>query len=148
MNLGDRLLSPSNSRLGRFLRVNCFTFLFAIVGHANAQMDLMDALDLAMENDAGFRAAQFQYEAVSEAKVQARAALLPNIYYEYQQTDTDQDINEAPNAVDDNESQSYKTVTSGLTINQTIFNYEQASETRTKSSCFAASNSASARFGA
>lgn len=88
-------------------------------------MDLVDSLVLAKEHDPVYLAARHELGATGEARIQARAGLLPQISYQFETRETDQDIIEAQNAVFDNTSNSFRTDTRGLTVSQTLFNFEK-----------------------
>ena len=88
-------------------------------------MDLVDSLALAKEHDPVYLAARHELGATGEARIQARAGLLPQVSYQFEFRETDQDIIEAQNAVFDNTSNSFRTETRGLTVSQTLFNYEK-----------------------
>ncbi len=88
-------------------------------------MDLLDSLVLAKEHDPVYLAARHELGATGEARIQARAGLLPQVSYQFEFRDTDQDIIQAQNAVFDNTSNSFRTDTRGLTVSQTLFNYEK-----------------------
>jgi outer membrane protein len=95
--------------------------------------DLMRVYDLAVQNDANYRAAQFARDAAIEARPQARAALLPQLSgtfsYGYvdttgtvQQTELDGAGNPVPVERQINNSGTDETLT--VTLNQSLFNLE------------------------
>ena len=89
--------------------------------HAN---DLMRVYDLAVDNDATYRAAQFAREAAVEARPQARSALLPQISGSYGYSESREEGTEAfqgtPEQPIDRDS-----TNRGLTVtlNQTVFDW-------------------------
>ena len=98
--------------------------------HAN---DLMRVYDLAVQNDATFRAAQFARDAAVEARPQARAALLPQISgaYTYGYVDTSGKVHQAdidgagnPIIVEREINNSGTDETLSLTLNQSLFSLE------------------------
>lgn len=96
--------------------------------------ELMRAYDLAVQNDATYRAAQFERDAAVEAKPQARAALLPQLEANYnygyvdttgsvEQPEVDPDTGEVVNvsrAIDNNGTDE----TLSVTLTQTLFSVE------------------------
>lgn len=119
------------------LPTRLLTVLLALPGlavhesaHAN---DLMRVYDLAVQNDATFRAAQFARDAAIEAKPQARAALLPQISgaFSYGYVDTtgsvqqaDVDANGNPIVVERSINNSGTDETLSVTLNQSLFSLE------------------------
>lgn len=108
------------------------TILLALPGLAQAN-DLMRVYDLAVQNDATYRAAQFARDAAIEAKPQARAALLPQVSggfsYGYVETNgsvqqTEVDPSGNPIIVDRSIDNSGTDETLSLTLNQSIFSLE------------------------
>ena len=93
------------------------------IGSANAE-DLMAVYQLAAKNDANIQAAEFSYQASSEDIIQARAALIPELYFDASHSETDQEITDSQNPVFHSGSASYSTQTYGLTISVPIFRYE------------------------
>jgi outer membrane protein len=95
--------------------------------------DLLRVYDLAVQNDASYRAARFGRDAAIEARPQARAALLPQLSgsfsYGYvdtsgsvQQTELDGNGNPVPVERQINNSGTDETLT--VTLNQSIFSLE------------------------
>ncbi len=107
--------------------------VLALPGLAQAN-ELMRAYDLAVQNDATFRAAQFGRDAAVEAKPQARAALLPQLQasYNYGYVDTtgsveQPEVNPGTGEVVNvsREIANYGTdETLSVTLNQSIFSLE------------------------
>ncbi len=107
--------------------------VLALPGLAQAN-ELMRAYDLAVQNDATFRAAQFGRDAAIEAKPQARAALLPQLEASYnygyvdttgsvEQPEVNPDTGEVTNV--SREIANYGTdETLSVTLNQSIFSLE------------------------
>ena len=108
------------SRLKLFLGGSLFALCFQVQAE-----DLLGVLAQAKERDAKFLAAKYQFEATGEAKIQARADLLPTFSYQIERRQTDQDIVKAQNAVFNNTSSSYDTDTQGFVLTQTLFDYSR-----------------------
>lgn len=89
-------------------------------GPAAAQ-GLLDVYRLARDNDPKWRAANFEFQANSEAVAQARAALFPTIVFDYGHTDTEQKILQSNNPIFATGASRYPTDTQILTITQPIF---------------------------
>lgn len=98
----------------------------ALPGLAQAN-ELMRAYDLAVQNDATFRAAQFERDAAIEAKPQARAALLPQLEagYNYGYVDTTGSIATGDPTVPTRDIANHGTdETLSVTLTQSIFSVE------------------------
>ncbi len=105
------------------LQLCLMTALLAAPAVAPAN-DLLRIYDLAAQNDASYRAAQFARDAAIEARPQARAALLPQLSGGYGYSESSEKGTEAflgqPEAPFERDSTSRGLT---LTLNQTVFNW-------------------------
>jgi len=96
--------------------------LFAGLGvctlHAQS---LPEVYAIAKASDPKFRSARYEFEAISFAEPQARAALLPTVSFEVTETSTDQKILNSRNPVFASGQSSYPTDSNTLSITQPIF---------------------------
>ena len=85
--------------------------------------DLLDVYKLALDNDATFQAAKFQYSAATEAIPQARAGLLPDVAFEAERIYTRQDIRSSDNIYYASGNTDFPTNNLTLSITQPVFHY-------------------------
>jgi outer membrane protein len=101
------------------------TAALALPGLAHAN-DLSRVFDLAVENDATIRAAQYQRDAAIEAKPQARAALLPQLNgaYDYGYTDSESTIKSDNPLIGGTTSNHGTDDTLSVNLSQSLFSLE------------------------
>ena len=85
--------------------------------------DLLDVYNLALDHDATYQAAQFQYSAATEARPQARAELLPEIAFEAERIHTEQDIRSSDNIYYGTGKTNFPTTNLTLSLTQPVFRY-------------------------
>lgn len=112
----------------RFLLV---ALLGTIMSSVSAET-LLDAYELAKQNDPKYQATRAEFEATSFGVKEARAGFLPKVAYSYGRTNTSQNIVNSENAVFATGQASYPTNDRTLSISQPIFrlavwhNWQQA----------------------
>jgi outer membrane protein len=89
-----------------------------------AAEDLMQVYQLAVDNDARFQAARYEFQASQEAIPQAKAGLLPEIALEGERIQTRQNIISSDNTVFATGSTKFPTNNYSLTVNIPIFHYD------------------------
>lgn len=92
--------------------------------------NLLDVVAAALTEDPTFAAAGHALAAERESLPQARSRLLPEITYEFRNTDTDQDIVRSDNTVFALGSDRFDSDNSGLRVSQSIFDRERRSRLR------------------
>ncbi len=99
--------------------------LFASMGFSATVTaeDLLDVYRLALNNDATFQAAKFQYSAAVEAMPQARSGLLPDIAFEAEVIETQQEIRSSDNIFYAKANTRYPTNNLTLSITQPVLRY-------------------------
>ena len=99
--------------------------MFAGMGLSTATQaeDLLEVYNLALDNDASYQAAQFQYSAATEARPQARAGLLPEIAFEAERIRTEQDIRSSDNVFYGTGKTHFPTTNLTLSLTQPVFRY-------------------------
>lgn len=99
--------------------------LFAGVGFSAiaAAEDLLGVYQLALDNDATYQAAKFQYAAAAEAMPQARAGLLPDVALEAEHIETQQDIVSSDNIFYASGRTDFPTDSLTLSLTQPVFRY-------------------------
>lgn len=100
-------------------------FLFAGFGFSAAATaeDLLDIYRMALDNDATYEAAKFEYSAATEALPQARSGLLPDVVFEAEHIETRQDIRTSDNVFYTDADTDFPTDNLTLSITQPIFRY-------------------------
>ncbi|MES2529694.1 MAG: TolC family outer membrane protein [Pseudomonadota bacterium] len=96
----------------------CASFLAALPATAE---NLVDIYGLAKQRDPRYLAMRSEYEATGFAVKEARAALLPQVAFNYNRTNTDQNITRSENQVFAAGATSYPTNDRTLSISQPIF---------------------------
>ena len=86
--------------------------------------NLLEIVEKAEKHDPDFQAAKHKYSSESEVYKQARARLMPTLSYQYRTKETDQTIVEADNTVFATGSETFKTVSTALTLNQPLFDWQ------------------------
>jgi len=101
----------------------CLMFAGMGVSTSATAEDLLDVYRLALENDSTYQAARFQYSAATEAMPQARAGLLPDVAFEAEHIETDQDIRSSDNVYYASGNTHFPTDNLTLSITQPVFRY-------------------------
>jgi outer membrane protein len=83
--------------------------------------DLLEVYRLSVDQDPRLQAARYRFEGAQEAVPQARSLLLPNLSFEAEYLETDQDIKSSDNAVFASGETDFPTNRYGLTLSQPIF---------------------------
>ena len=96
--------------------------LFAGASIAGAA-DLLEVYQISVQQDPRLRAAVYQYEAAKESVPQAKASLFPDLSFNYEHLQTNQDIKSSDNSVFGSGSTSFPTSTYGLVLTQPIFRF-------------------------
>lgn len=86
--------------------------------------DLLEVYQSALDNDATYQAAKFQYSASTEAMPQARAGLLPDVAFEAEHIQTHQDIVSSDNIYYANADARFPTDNLTLSLTQPLFRYD------------------------
>lgn len=86
--------------------------------------NLLQIYQLALDNDAGYQAAQFKFSAATEVKTQARSELLPDVSFSAERTHRDQELISSHNPLFGAGSARYPVKDITLSITQPVFRYE------------------------
>ncbi len=85
--------------------------------------DLLEIFRLSAAHDPKLQAAMYQYEAAKESVPQAKASLFPDLSFNYEYLETNQDIKSSDNTVFGSGSTNFPTSTYGLVLSQPIFRF-------------------------
>ena len=96
-----------------------------LVAPSASATSLIQAYELARENDPQFRADFYGKQATDERYDQARAALLPQISANASYTETSQNIVSTDNEVFDSGSTSFPTTVYGISLEQSVYDYSR-----------------------
>ncbi len=108
-------------------RLSCSLLAISLMGlsaPANA-VDLAYVIEQAQRNDPTFSAARYAFDAQKERLPQARSRLLPELSYQYQRRDTQQDIVRSENTVFARGSDQFESTSTGLRLAQSLFDWER-----------------------
>jgi len=101
------------------------SLLFASMGFSTTAIaeDLLKVYRLALDNDPTYQAAKFQYTATTEVMPQARAGLLPDLAFEAERIETQQDIRSSDNTYYASGDTRFPTDNLTLSLTQPVFRY-------------------------
>lgn len=92
-------------------------------GSAAGAFDLLEVYQLSMRHDPRLQAAIYQYEAARESVPQSKAALFPDLSFNYEYLKTRQDIRSSDNDVFGSGKTRFSTNSYGLVLTQPIFRF-------------------------
>jgi len=92
-------------------------------GSAAGEFDLLEVYQLSLRQDPRLQAAIYQYEAARESVPQSKAALFPDLSFNYEYLKTRQDIRSSDNEVFGSGATRFATNSYGLVLTQPIFRF-------------------------
>ncbi|MCK3823928.1 TolC family outer membrane protein [Pseudomonas sp. W2Aug9] len=100
-----------------------FTLCLSCTPAANA-LGLLDVYELALRNDPTFQAAIQEREAGEENRVIGRAALLPNLSWNYNNSRNESEVTQSTAVGNVTSDRNYRSYASALTLQQPLLDYE------------------------
>ncbi|WP_313515662.1 TolC family outer membrane protein [Pseudomonas sp.] len=103
-------------------RLLCCAALLLVAERAQA-LGLLDAYALALRNDPSFQAARKERDAGHEDRAIGRAGLLPKLSYSYSNARNQSEVTQATALGDVTNDRDYRSYSSALTLQQSLFDY-------------------------
>lgn len=97
--------------------------LFGLLSSGANALGLLDAWELALRNDAQFRAAGFEHAAGQEEETIGRANLLPNLQYGYNANRSHSKVTQTDSFTGNTLKRNYDSYTSTLSLRQPLLDY-------------------------